>query len=502
MINLIIGIIGIIFLVTDPFKRTNSALHLLQLEEYKPENYSKWLEENKNRIKNFGPIIKSEKTPLVMTDRAKRLKNFHIKLNLLLGIVLLIIGLIFNNIYIGIAIIIGFLFLYYYQPKLMTTSGKLMLPKERAINLGFYRSAQEKIKSFENLKVVGITGSYGKTSTKFITSTILKEKYDVQDTPSSYNTPMGLSKVINNDLEKDKEVFIAEMGAYVKSEIKEVAELVQPDIGVLTSIGPAHLESFGSIENIIKTKYELIEALEEEGIAIFNYDDENLKEVADKTELKKYYYGLNDIEKLDIYAKDIEVSERGSDFTLCIKEVGEIRCSTKLLGRHNISNLLAASTVGYVLGLTLEELRNGISKVEPVEHRLNLIDSGNGIIIIDDGFNSNPAGAKAALEVIDGFKTGNKFIVTPGMIELGELEYIENKKFGKEMGKVVDYAFLVGKKRTKPILEGLAEVGFPEDKIFSVDSLDEATEIFGKMIRPGDVILFENDLPDNYSEEE
>lgn len=502
LFNLIIGIIGGVFLLSDPFKREESALHLLQLEEYNPENYVKWLEENPEKLKGFGKIIPSDKTPLVMTDRAKRLKNFHLKLNLLIVIVIIIIGLVLDNFIVGLLMIFVYGALYYLQPKLMVTSGKRMLPKEKEINLGFYKQAQNKIGQFENLKVVGITGSYGKTSTKFITSTILKEKYNVQDTPSSYNTPMGLSKVINNDLKEDKDIFIAEMGAYKKGEIKEVADLVQPDIGVLTSIGPAHLESFGSIKNIISTKYELIESLESDGIAIFNYDDENLKEVAENTELKKLYYGLKDIEKLDVYAKEIKVSERGSDFILGIKEKGEIQCNTKLLGRHNISNLLAGASVAHALGLSLEEIKEGIYKVEPVEHRLNIIDPGTGIVIIDDGFNSNPAGAKAALEVIDEFKSGNKFIVTPGMIELGELEFIENKKFGKEIGKVADYAFLVGKKRTKPIKEGLLEVQFPEEKIFSVDSLEEATGIFGKMIRPGDVILFENDLPDNYSEED
>ena len=149
--------------------------------------------------------------------------------------------------------------MYMMEPYIMNITANINAPKEKAINLGFYKTAQEKISSMNNLKVVGITGSYGKTSTKFITSTILKEKYKVQDTPSSYNTPMGLSRVINEELTDDKEIFVAEMGAYVKGEIKEVADLVQPDIGIITSIGPAHLESFGSIDNNVKA-YTIVES--------------------------------------------------------------------------------------------------------------------------------------------------------------------------------------------------------------------------------------------------
>ncbi len=508
MISIAILIIMGAYVYLDPKKRSLSSLHLLQLVGYDLDKYKKWLKKNSFKKFSLEPIIKEDKTPLVMTDRAKRTLQRHKTLNLFFFIVLLAINIIFlkaalvNNILFSLILIALGLLIVFLQPNLMVWSAKLNQKREDKINMGFYKQAQNKIKSLENLTVLGITGSYGKTSTKFISSTILKEKYKVQDTPSSYNTPMGLSKVINNELTDDKEVFIAEMGAYCKGEIKECADLVQPKIGILTSIGPAHLETFGSIENIIATKYELIEALPEDGIAIFNYDDNNLKEVAEKTKIKKYYFGLDNIDKLDVYAKDITVSAKGSSFTLVIKDLGQVACQTKILGRHNIRNILAGATAAYVLGLSLDQIAAGISKIVPVDHRLSLIDSPNGVIIIDDGFNSNPAGARAALEVLNEFKSGKKIIVTPGMIELGELEYIENKKFGQEISKAADLVFLIGKKRTKAIRDGLVEKNYNEDNIFSCDSLKEATEIFSTMLVPGDVILFENDLPDNYSEEE
>ncbi len=501
MLN-IISIIFLVFIAGDFLKRSESSLHLFQLEGYDLKKYNTWLRNNPEKLFSFGKLIESDKTPLVYTDRALRLKKTHTIINILIGVILFFIGYIMQNSFLYLLVVLLFASVYIMEPYIINITANINAPKEKAINMGFYKTAQEKIRKMNNLTVVGITGSYGKTSTKFITSTILKEKFNVQDTPSSYNTPMGLSKVINNELTDDKEVFVAEMGAYVKGEIKEVADLVQPDIGIITSIGPAHLESFGSIENIINTKYEIIESLNEDGIAVFNYDDENLKKVADSTKLKKYYYGFNDIINLDVYAKDVSVNSRGSTFALVIKELGEIECSTKMLGKHNIGNILAGCTVGYILGLTLEEIAIGVTKIQPVEHRLNIIDPGTGIIIIDDGFNSNPSGAKAALDVLNEFKTGRRFVVTPGMVELGEIEYEENKKFGTLMGEVADFVFLVGKKRTLPIFEGLKNTKISLDNVYPVDSLAEATQIFGELLKPGDVILFENDLPDNYNEED
>jgi UDP-N-acetylmuramoyl-tripeptide--D-alanyl-D-alanine ligase len=359
--------------------------------------------------------------------------------------------------------------------------------------------AHEKVRSFPELKIVGITGSYGKTSTKFITGTILASKYETLVTPSSYNTPMGLSKVINNDLDERYEVFVAEMGARKIGEIEEVAELCNPKIGILTSVGPAHLETFGNLENIAKTKYELIESLPADGIAIFNYDNEYTRKLADKTYKEKLTYGI-DSDDADLYATDIKVTETGSSFMMADKFGNKVQCHTRLLGKHNILNLLAGACAGLAMGMSLVEIAKGIEKVQPVEHRLQLINSGNGVLVIDDAFNSNPHGARAALEVLDEFTTGSKIIVTPGMIELGEFGEEENRKFGEVIAGVCDTVILVGKNQTKPIQNGLKIANFDEENLYIVNSLSEATEIIGKIVRVGDVVLFENDLPDTFAE--
>mgnify|MGYP001046202475 CR=1 FL=1 len=484
--------------------RSKYALHMVQLEGYKPENYKKWIKNNEDRAfsleKNEDPV----KTPLVFTKRATRLYRANLLVNVVIFIIPAIIYINAGNrisvwIFAIVLALIAFL-IYKFQQLIMYISTIIMKPVENKINMGFYTSAQNKIKSRNDLNVIGITGSFGKTSTKFIVSTILSQKFNVLTSPESYNTPMGLSKVINNDLDANHEVFVAELGARQIGEIREVAELVQPKIGIITNIGPAHIETFKNIDNIMKTKYELIEELPTDGVAVFNYDNEHIKKLADKTFKEKMLYGLEDTDNLNMYADNIVVSEFGSSFTLKDDEGNSVECTTKLLGKHNIYNILAGACVGKILGFSFEEISKGISDIEPVEHRLNIINPGTGVIIIDDAFNSNPIGTKAALEVLSQFKEGKKIIVTPGMIELGEMEVPANREFGVNIGKVCDYVILVGKKRTEPIYEGLMETNFNKENIFVVNNLEEATAQIGKIAKAKDVVLFENDLPDNYSE--
>lgn len=522
--------------------RSKFFLHMIQLEGYKNEEYKRWI---KTSTKAYPKKIKisfiiltavlllyiifiksnillyiyiglwvlltlgtldfkkeEPKKKLEFTPRAKRLYISSLLVNILqLLILFIIIKILFPNGKTSITIILyGLFIINFLQGRNMILANTIVNPIEKRINTYYYTMAQEKIKSMDDLDTVGITGSFGKTSTKFIVDTILKEKYRVLKTPESYNTPMGISKVINSKLTNDYEIFIAEMGARYIGDIKEIAKLVHPKIGVITSIGPAHLETFKNIENIMKTKYELIEELPSDGIAIFNYDNKYLRKLADKTFKEKILYGLENQEKLDIYATDIEVSELGSSFILKDKSGEEIKCTTKLLGKHNIYNILAGASVAKALGLTFEEIRRGIAKIEPIPHRLNIINPGTGVIVIDDTFNSNPVGVKAALEVLNQFKEGRKIIITPGMVELGDKEEESNREFGVRMSTVCDYVILVGKNRTKPIYKGLKESGYNENNIIVVQNLDEATKEFQKIVRPKDVVLFENDLPDNYEE--
>ena len=523
--------------------KLKQGLHIIQLEGYNSDKYINWMVNNKNKVhtKNdkiyaailivfstvliiispiespIYPLIYSiisllfflinakskeeAKKPLIFTPRAKRLYGISIFLVFFdLILTLLIVKWITKDILSYFPLWAGILTIIYYFSSFYTYGANYIAkPMEERINKKYYIQASEKIKKM-NINSVGITGSYGKTSTKFITETILKEKYKVLKTPESYNTPMGISKIINNELTDDYDVFIAELGATKTGDIDEVAKLTNPKIGIITSIGPCHLETFKSIDNIMRTKYELIENLPDDGIAIFNYDNEYVKRLADKTFKEKLLYGIDNIEDTDVFATNIHVDSLGSSFSLCIKSLGVIECRTKLLGKHNILNILGGAAIASVLGLSLDEIKRGISNLETVEHRLQLIDNGLGILVIDDAFNSNPDGAKAALDVLNSFTDRRKIIVTPGMVELGDIEETENFKFGEQIASVCDIAILVGKKRTLPIYQGMKKHNFNEDNLYVVNSLNEATEILKTLTKVNDVVLFENDLPDTYDE--
>lgn len=438
--------------------------------------------------------------PLIFTNKVKVLFIVNLIFNLLIALIvyLIYIELIGDEpFYFPIALLIG-TYLYYFQSYTVYVSNIILKPIENNINNYYFEQAKEKINSMEELDVVGITGSFGKTSTKFITGAILKQKYRVVNTPEKYNTNTGLSKVINEELNEKHQVFIAEMGAKNMGDIKELTKLTKPTIGVITSIGPAHLETFKSLENIMKTKHELIEGLSADGVAIFNYDNQCVKKLADKTFKEKILYGMRDTDELDIYAEDIEISTEGSTFTVKDKKGNSMRCITKLLGEHNIYNILAAIGVATALGLNFKEIEKSISKLEPIHHRLNVINSDEGIIIIDDAFNSNPIGAKAALDVLNQFKEGKKIIVTPGLIDLGEKEEEANKEFGIDIAKVCDYAILIGKDRTIPVYKGLLEEGYNKANILVVDDWEEVTEQIKRIAKPKDIVLFENELPSTY----
>lgn len=471
-------------------------LHIMQLESYINSEYEVWLRKNQ-ALKNWKKIfVPGNKKPLVFTKRMKRLNLCLVAIEALL-LSLSIPFYRFNKLYTLAALFLIYLFLYMFRMKTVKLANAIMLPIEKKINMGFYKQAQNKINSMNKMIKVGITGSYGKTSTKLVMYDILKKEFKTMASPESYNTPMGLSKFINNDLKADTEIFIAELGARYVGEIKEVAELVSPNIGILTNIGPCHLETFGSIDNIKKTKYELIEALTSDGLAIFNYDNPYIKELADATNKRKILISMKD-KKADYFIDNVRVSELGTDFDI-INRSSSYHFETKLLGKHNIYNIVSGIAVARELNVPFENIiRHVKEEVKQVNHRLNLVENPNGLIVIDDAFNSNPDGAKAALEVLSSFKDRRKIIVTPGMVELGEKQFEENAIFGEAIAKICDYVIIVGEENKEAIIDGLKKSNFDKNKIYEIKELSETQDIFAKITTGGDVILFENDLPDNY----
>lgn len=367
-------------------------------------------------------------------------------------------------------------------------------PIEKLVYLYYKNKAINKLKSINNIKTIGITGSYGKTSSKNILNAILQTNFNCYPTPKSFNTPYGLMNSINNGLDKFDEVFIAEMGADHVGDIKVLTDLVSPKYGIITTIGVAHLESFKTEENIQKEKFSLIENLPSDGVGILNMDDPKQVNYKIKNNCKIKWIAI-DNKDADYVAFNIKLSGSGTSFDVKINDE-TYNFKTSLLGRHNIYNILASIALGIELQIEPLKLVNAIKQLKPIEHRLELKKFKN-INIIDDAFNSNPVGSKMALDVLS-YMNGKKVIVTPGMIELGAKEYEYNFKFGEYISNVCDEVILIGEKQTKPIYDGLINKNYPKDKIHILNDVKLA---FSKVIElKADYVLLENDLPDIFSE--
>ena len=497
--------------------KSRHAYHMLQLESYKNERYIKWIKKNKVvKIKellliipsiiiffnfNIGIIINivyilflilikekhTEKKPLVITPRIKRMYFTVIVLSIIIWVLSNIFTAQYFVILFNLIIILSYLFILLINI--------LNSPIEKLIQKKYYNSAKKKLKENSDLKVIGITGSYGKTSTKYILGTILSQKYNTLITPESYNTTMGVVRTINEKLSNTHQVFVCEMGAKNIGDIKEICELVNPTYGVLTAIGPQHLETFKTIENVKNTKMELIESIPQSGKTFVNYEDENIKTIDFKDNNIKF--GLN--KNCDYYADNIEIDEHGSNFDILVKNSKEkISVKTKLLGIHNIVNIIGAVAVCKELGLSEEEIIAGIRFLKPVEHRLELKRNPNGSIIIDDAYNSNVKGAKMALNVLNSFKNKKRILITPGIVDLGDKSEEYNRNLGLQAAECADYIILVGEEQTKPIYNGILEQKYNKENIFVAKDLNEALNKMNSIIDNNSVVLFENDLPDNY----
>lgn len=444
------------------------------------------------RIKND-----QNKKPLVITKRVKRL-IFTTFLLYLLPVVLCLLN--YGDKKVAWMMIFAISVMMYINPFIIFLANVINYPYEKGVYHYYKRKAQNKLKSMPNLKIIGITGSYGKTSSKNILSDILNVRYNSLPTPRNLNTYNGLIMTVNNNMDKFTDIFIAEMGAYVKGEIKGLCDLVKPKYGILTTIGTAHLESFGSEENIISGKFELIESLPQDGFGILNGDDPKQVNYKLKNKVRTIWIGISN-KDVDVRACNIKCSSKGTSFDVIFKGSSEkYRFETKLLGKHNVYNILAGIACGREFGIEIEDLQAAVKMVKPIEHRLELKKLGV-FYQIDDAYNSNPIGARNACEVL-GMMNGVKIVVTPGMIELGEKEAYYNKEFGKQIAEVADYAVLIGKKRTKPIYEGLLTNGFDKDNIVVYNDVRDAYTFINSLSNGEKEVfaLFENDLPDTYNE--
>ncbi|MBE6779188.1 MAG: UDP-N-acetylmuramoyl-tripeptide--D-alanyl-D-alanine ligase [Ruminococcaceae bacterium] len=492
--------------------------HMLQLNSYRPERYKKWCTDNDRKLVSWQRLLpflcvltlwlydrvpvevlygvsagvllltallnipRKAKKPLVITARVKRL--FITQGVLLLAVLALVWWLLPQR---GLGVVGLFSMIIWLWTGL---ANYINLPLEKKIAAGYVKDARRRLEERNDLTVIGVTGSYGKTSVKTFLAALLGARYNVLMTPGSYNTTMGVVRTIREMLRPSHQVFIAEMGAKNPGDIAEICDLVHPAYGIITSIGEQHLETFGSLDNIIKTKFELADAVPAEGTVFLNWDNEYIRsrEVA----VPVVTYATE--QEADYRATDITVDSHGCQFTLVAPDGETCRYTTRLLGVHNIQNLAGCMAVAHRLGVSLKEMIYPVRMLKPVEHRLQLLPNG----YIDDAYNSNPAGFRSALDTLSGF-AAQRVLVTPGMVELGDRQEALNRELGTYAATRCDYAVLVGLRQAPPLREGLLEGGFPEDRIFVAATLQEGLAYVNQLPANGQrIVLLENDLPDNF----
>lgn len=350
---------------------------------------------------------------------------------------------------------------------------------ENARNKKFVKRAGQVLNEREIIRV-GVVGSYGKTSVKNILSTVLSEKYTVVATPGSYNTPMGIAKTVLTFEAENKQVLIAEMGARKAGDIAELCALVKPDYAVFTGVCEQHIATFGSIENVFAEKSEILRC--------------GAKKVVCGEGLRAF--GVEEGENVSFAAaRNVEVGTTETALTLVLGGK-EVALKTKLLGRSGAEDIALAAALAFAMGLTAEEIVRGVEKLEPVPHRLQLLQNG-GVYILDDGYNCNPRGAKEALAVL-GAHGGRKCVVTPGIVECGILEEKVNGELGEALAHGLDKVILVGQTLVGAVKNGYVDAGGDEEKLVVVKTLDEARGVLGEWTQAGDAVLFLNDLPDVY----
>lgn len=401
-------------------------------------------------------------------------------------------------------------------------------PIEKRRNARFVTAAKTVLAARADLIKIGVTGSYGKTTAKNLLSAFLSKEYSTCVTPGNYNTPMGIALTVRDELLADDEVFVAEMGARYRGDIRELCDIVSPSIAVITAIGTQHLETFGSEENLLVTKNELIEALPADGVAIFNGDNDGAIKLYDRCAKRRLISGSDEeavqklyalfstgdrrakcktaadvkpteeevkaLSRFDAFYGDICYAARGMEFTLVLNGRAA-RITTALLGAHMPSMIAECALTANYLGISLEKIKFAASEVKAVAHRLELLYNGDDVII-DDAYNGNEAGAQNALEVLSKFSPRIRVLITPGIVELGEHGEAANARIGELAAVSCDYAIFVGG-NASALARGAKSAGMNVDNVTEVRDLDGAVEKL-KTIKGEKAVLFENDLPDNY----
>lgn len=423
----------------------------------------------------IGPVglsLKGTSAPLAWTDRLRR--------------VALATGVIWAIMAIGAAVFNSVGVLAYELvalPLVVDLALAVMWPFEMRSQRGWIDQASQRLRTVDPT-IIGITGSYGKTTSKDYVRRLLSQHGATVATPASFNNSMGLARAINEHLSDGTSYFVAEMGTYGPGEIADMCAWVPPQVAVITAIGPVHLERFGSVDRVVEAKSEIFAASE---VVVLNIDDERLAALAETL------VGPRVVTVSATAGSPAHVVLTETDGSVSVAVGGSSVAVVPTLSL--LTNLACAVGVLVALDLSLDGMAVALEGAATPDHRQSVFTADSGIVVVDDTYNSNPAGAKAALGRLAGVGTGRRVVVTPGMVELGDLQYAENVRFAEHAGGVADQLIVVARSNRRALLEGAGKVSLP---VMVVASRDEAVAWVREHLGPGDAVLYENDLPDHH----
>ncbi len=462
-------------------------LYLLQLENYELTRFWKLLFK-----KGFLPQPQQRKN-LVWTGKAAAIFVLAELFNVLMGALFFL----FYRFGLGIFYAAGLGVLLFFVLKSLpffaySLAVIILWPLDWLLKRVLVFRARHKINAMPTLKVIGIAGSYGKTTMKEVLSGVLSTKLKVAATPESVNTPVGIARWVLKNINPSVEVAVVEMGEHYKGDVEEVCAIAKPDIAVVTGINEAHLERMKSPESVIDTIFEIVSSSKPGALVLLNADDENVA-----GNFKQYIWPDHKVERYK--TEDLRNSSFNSQTLQWEAEVenfGQIKIS--LLGSYALGDVSAAIKIAKSLGISNEEVKKGVEKIQPVEHRLQPIKSAGDILVIDDAYNGNSTGVTEAIRALSRFYGRRKIYITPGLVETGSRAAEVHRQIGRELASTADLVILIKNSVTPFIAEGLKAAGYAPEKIVWFDTAQAAHEDLKNILKPKDVVLFQNDWGDQY----
>ena len=462
----------------------NYLLRIFQLEGYKIGRFMRWVS------RNLFTVGSTSDAPPKWTAKARLIAR------LAWVLFFFAVCLAFSH-SIGSAVVVAvLLWMNWY---LLLVGGLLLLrPYEILNRIRVKYEIRSKVVGLKNVRVIGITGSYGKTSTKMVLHPLLT---NALMTPKSYNTMFGIHKVVDYELSDRFDYFICEMGAYKIGDVKEFCQITMPSVGVLTGINEQHLERFGSLENTTTAKFEILQNLRPDGIGVVNLDNQRVRDNLNRSLVKLIGYSVDghrsELCEQHVVIQSWEIRGGKTYFRLEIAD-GIHDFEMSLLGKGHLSNVLAALAVAVHLGEPIDLLKERVLTLPQIPHRLECRNAG-GFTLLDNSYSSNPDSFRESLGVLKTFEE-TKVLITPGIVELGDQVEMIHRELGELAAHSCDRIVLVGNsQQTTALQDGMRAAGFDDEQVTRLASGAEMLEYLKTLANSGQVVLIENDLPDHYT---